>query len=299
MRQGMNLGADDFLTKPFSIDALLDAVQVRLQRREQVAQAAEKQLDTLRRNIAHALPHELRTPLSLMLGCSQMIVHDYAAQNPELADMMQMISNSASRLHRLTEKFWAFAETELLITDRDAAWRLREAETHNASEIVIMTAQTSAELSKRERDLMVQYTACSAHISDTHLTHITSEIVENAFKFSQPGTPVYVETWEENNAFVLRVSDSGRGMTAEQIRNIGAYMQFERHHYEQQGIGLGLIISRRLTELYGGEFVVESAPNYGTTVTVILPTAPASHSAWGRRSTAHPVMSSFQSGITQ
>ena len=68
--------------------------------------------------------------------------------------------------------------------------------------------------------------------------------------------------------FVLTIADKGRGMKAEQISNIGPHVQFERQTFEQQGAGLGLFISKRITELLGGQMLIESKDTAGTTVTV-------------------------------
>jgi len=75
----------------------------------------------------------------------------------------------------------------------------------------------------------------------------------------------------EHGVFTLSVRDKGRGMTAAQIADVGAHMQFERRIHEQQGSGLGLAIVRRLAELYGGELTIESEPNQFTLVRVTLP----------------------------
>ncbi len=59
-------------------------------------------------------------------------------------------------------------------------------------------------------------------------------------------------------------------MTDEQIVSIGAYTRFDRGKYEQQGVGLGLMIVKLLTQLHGGELFIDSAVHQGTTVAVMF-----------------------------
>ncbi|HLV37769.1 MAG TPA: ATP-binding protein, partial [Spirillospora sp.] len=75
----------------------------------------------------------------------------------------------------------------------------------------------------------------------------------------------------EGNNYRLSISDAGRGMSADEIKRIGAYMQFGRAFYEQQGLGLGLVIVRRLAELHGGQMEIKSTVGKGTNVSVYLP----------------------------
>jgi two-component system, sensor histidine kinase and response regulator len=72
--------------------------------------------------------------------------------------------------------------------------------------------------------------------------------------------------------FTLSIANQGRGMTAEQIANLGAYVQFERRVHEQQGSGLGLVIAMRLAELHGGKLTIESVLSGETVIQVALPT---------------------------
>jgi signal transduction histidine kinase len=64
--------------------------------------------------------------------------------------------------------------------------------------------------------------------------------------------------------------DNGRGMSENQIAKIGNFMQFERTKFEQQGTGLGLTISRKLVEFYGGKFKIESVPQKQTIIRITL-----------------------------
>ncbi|MEL7037447.1 MAG: ATP-binding protein [Cyanobacteria bacterium J06592_8] len=100
------------------------------------------------------------------------------------------------------------------------------------------------------------------------MAKIVEELMNNAFKFSEPGTPVHLKTQVENDRFILVVADQGRGMTAEYIQQIGAYLQFERKLYEQQGSGLRLSIVKRLVELHQGKLTIESIPNKETIIRV-------------------------------
>jgi len=97
------------------------------------------------------------------------------------------------------------------------------------------------------------------------------ELLDNAFKFYYLNNPVQVVTKLHGDDFLtLYVVDRGRGMTSDQVNRLGAYMQFERNLYEQQGCGLGLIIAKRLAEIHGGGLTIESIPNQQTILCVTL-----------------------------
>src|SRR5215469_15690974 len=118
MRHGMELGADDYLPKPFSIEALYAAVEARLKKVQTVREEAEKKLSDLRDNISLMLPHELRTPLNGILAYGEILSAEAATLPPEeIAEMGQVIYESGKRLERLIENFLIYAQIELLGTD--------------------------------------------------------------------------------------------------------------------------------------------------------------------------------------
>lgn len=106
----------------------------------------------------------------------------------------------------------------------------------------------------------------------THLRWIIDELVDNALKFSPAGTSITLKSQIDSH-FHLFICDQGRGMTSEQISIIEAFIQFERKTYEQQGIGLGLKIAQKVTELYKGKFTISSTYHKGSTVHITLPLA--------------------------
>src|SRR2546429_2278698 len=240
MRQGMELGADDYLSKPFTVPQLLAAVNARLKKHQTVRELAERKLADLRANISLALPHELLTPLNGILGFSDILINDHTHLQPdEIVSMAEAIRDSAKRLHRLIENFLIFAQIELLQAAQLHA--LREGQTLDLRKPIERVAQVRAERAGRVRDLVLELCDASAAITEDYFTKIVDELLENAFKFSTLGSPVQVQSVTGNGSFVLRIADQGRGMKAEHIAQVGAYMQVERKNYQQQGSGFGLI----------------------------------------------------------
>ena len=74
-----------------------------------------------------------------------------------------------------------------------------------------------------------------------------------------------------DSEWVFTIQDHGRGMNDQQIANIGAFIQFERQFYEQQGMGLGLSLAKTLVEFYGGKIDIQSQENVGTTLCISIP----------------------------
>lgn len=276
MRQGMELGADDYLPKPFSTGVLYAAVEVRLKKSQTLRAEAEKKLADLRDNISLMLPHELRTPLNGILAYGEILHTDAATLQPgEIAEMGQVIAESGKRLHRLIENFLIYAQIEILQGDAHKVAALRQGRTDHIASLIQTHAGQQAEAAGRMSDLtVVDVTDWPVAMADNYLSKIVDELIHNAFKFSKAGTPVRVSLVPDGGMAVLTITDGGRGLDTEHIQKVGAYMQFERKFHEQQGLGLGLTIARRLAEVHGGSLVLQSERNQGTTVTVKIPLAP-------------------------
>ena len=267
MRKGMELGADDYLTKPFTHKELMAAVNARLEKQADFQRQSEKKLDELRGNITMALPHELRTPLNGILGLASLMIEDHTSMpKAEVLESAKYIHESALRLHRLIENFLVYSQIQLMATKKETIDTSGDINPIAAHEVIPELARPIAKRYKRESDLDLHLAQANLLIPPDNFRKIIEEVVENAFKFSEAGKPVHIISEITKCTYTITVADHGRGMSPDQIARIGPHIQFDRKTYEQQGSGLGLIIAKRLTELLGGQFSLQSKPGIETSV---------------------------------
>lgn len=272
VRKGMELGADDYLTKPFTPQELIASVKTRLDKQDEIQRQSNQKLDELRGSLSLALPHELRTPLNGIMGLAHLMIDDYQQMPPEeVLESARFIHESALRLHRLIENFLVYSQIELMGHESRTLIGAGTAPIA-VHEILPEICERVSRAHKREGDLKLVAGEVSLMVPAENLAKVAEEIVDNAFKFSVPGRAVSVSAGSVNGQFQLTVSDQGRGLRPDQVTRIGPHIQFDRQTYEQQGAGLGLFIAKRITELLGGQIVVDSKVGEGTTVTVTFPT---------------------------
>ncbi len=273
MRRGMELGADDFLTKPFSQAELMATVRTRLDRQRKLA--AMRQADDNLPGMVHVLPHELNTPLQKILGFSDILREDHTElTGAEIGELAETIHRSALRLHHVAENFLAFAQVQLARQDPQRLEHLQLEVVRTPADIITDAAQIVAIEAGRRNDLVGEVTDAPVYITEANLRKIVEELVDNACKFSDEGSDVLVTGDLDDDWYLLEVRDGGRGMEPAEIERIGAFAQFNRQLYEQQGLGLGLALTVRLAELHGGRVEIASAPGEGTRVSVFLRRAP-------------------------
>lgn len=272
IRTGMEMGADDYITKPCTPQELLKAIAIRLEKQKTISKQSQKTLDELRINISMSLPHELRTPLNAILGFSELILSEYQVfEDSDILEMIGQINTSGHRLYRLIQNFLLYAELEMAGTNPELLKEMRSSQFSCVQSLLTQKALQQAKQVNRTDDLQFNLQDSSVSIDSMRLTKIVEELLDNAFKFSLEGTPVFLSTFVENETFILSVKDRGRGMTPDQIAQLEAYRQFDRKLYQQPGLGLGLAIVQRLAELHGGKFKIESLPQQETIVSVSLP----------------------------
>ncbi|HUG55426.1 MAG TPA: response regulator [Vicinamibacteria bacterium] len=270
IRAGMAAGADDYLVKPVQGRELLAAVSARLARVETSRREAERRVDEVRRAVTGLLPHEIRTPLTTILGSARLLVEFHGAFEPkDVEEMAAGIVRAAERLHRMAENYILYADLEMYRLAGGTGGQLRSGQ---AGEVMVRAAAVEAAAHcGRSADLELELTALSVPMPPAHVGKIVSELAHNAFSFSTPGTRVRVSLLGTGSSVRLEVADRGRGMTAAQLGEIGAFRQFDRARFEQQGSGVGLALVQRIAEAGDARFELVSRPGEGTTARVHWP----------------------------
>ncbi len=276
VRAGMGKGADDYLIKPFQIDELLEAVHRQLERVEKIEHSIQEKIEELRDSLSYSLPHEFRTALNGILGYSELLLQTSRAGETlspqELEEIGTAILSSGKRLYRLTENFLLYTQLRFIVQNPLEKQRMQAQRTEHAQEAIQEVAHSVAYQYNRTQDLHLDvHNTVTLAIGYQHWYKILYELIDNAFKFSQPGTPVEVDDCVVDSLYELKIRDRGIGMAPEQLEQIEAYKQFGRKEYEQQGLGLGLVIVQILVDLHDGELTLESQPKQGTTVTLRMP----------------------------
>lgn len=269
-RAGMDLGADDFLLKPFTLDALFSCVAARLERADRQRRAEEKLLQELRANLSATLPHEFFTPLGGIIGFAEMLEDEMRVRRQEQSrSAAQQILRSGERLHRTLRNYLV-----VLGVDRsDSAAPTATLSAASVRQVIARGVRAAAVRRERTADLLLELDPAPLVATPADLGVLVDELTDNAFHFSERGSAVRVIVAPEGGRLTLTFIDQGRGMTFAQVQAIGSFQQFERGKFEQQGLGLGLTVVRRALQRLGGELRFSSDAGHGVVAQVDLPIA--------------------------
>jgi two-component system OmpR family sensor kinase len=219
----------------------------------------------LRRFVADA-SHELRTPLAAVRAYSELFTRGAAERPADLERSMLGIKRESERMSALVDELILLAHLdEGRPLDRDRV---------DLAEVVADSLETARAL-EPERPFAVETEPAVVVGDRPRLGQLVDNLFSNVRAHTPPGTPVHVVLGRSGGRAVLRVEDSGAGMSDEEMAHV--FERFYRADVSRArssgGAGLGLAIVAALAEAHGGLASVESGPGKGATFTISIPLA--------------------------
>jgi len=268
IRTGMNSGADDYLIKPFKFDDLLHSINTRFEKKERMFKCLNEIKDT----VTIYLPHELRTPLFSINGFADILSQEIDnLSKDEILDFVNNIKSAGMRLKSRIEKFLLFTEINNNLDNKINCIKPIQDVSQICYENLYELIYKNDNNRNRFNDITIfPFPPANLFIYQSYFNFIFSELIENAVKFSKEGTQITINGLLEDDYFKLSVRDCGCGMSNNEINSIREFKQFNKNDMLQEGLGFGLIIIKKIIELYDGKLEIESELGKSTSVSISI-----------------------------
>lgn len=228
---------------------------------------AEKQLEQQKRDFFSNASHELKTPVTSILGFSEMLNKNMAKSDAEKTEMITRIETEAKRLSALICDILTISKLESGEPHIEAAeFNLAEVIKEAVQSVSPVKENTTIEIFTDLDD--IQYRADRRQIYE-----VCINLIENAVKYNKPHGQVHISLKTKEKDVILRIEDTGIGIPPEYQARV--FERFFRVDYGRDkkvgGTGLGLSIVKHIVSIYGGRISLQSQINSGTTIEIFLP----------------------------
>jgi two-component system, OmpR family, sensor histidine kinase KdpD len=239
--------------------------------RARLAEAAEAarlsaERAALRNTLLISISHDLRTPLSAIAGAGSLIAQpEYALNLDRRATLGHLIERKARDMSQLLSNVLDLMRLEFGSGALRTDW-------HAIEELVALALRTKeVPLTQWRVLLMLPADLPMILVEATLIVQILSNLLENAAKYTPPGTTITISAAARQDDVLLTIEDDGPGLPAGDPERL--FEKFQRGHAESNvvGVGLGLAISRAAARLHGGDICAMERPGGGARFEIRLP----------------------------
>lgn len=231
-----------------------------------------QELNQFRKNMIIRVSHELKTPLNSIQSTTQHLLANYKNEiNPRILQFINTIHQGGLRLSALVKNSLDvyMIESGKLTLNREKV-NFSELIQESIDNVIFFAVERNLKLKSEIKDSLF------LKIDPIRTEQVIINLLTNAIKNTPPGGEIHISNSEYNNHVDLRIKDTGIGLTKEEIKKLFTpFGKIERYgknlNVDIEGTGIGLYLSKEITELHGGNIFVESlGRNQGSTFTVRL-----------------------------
>ncbi len=227
---------------------------------------ATRESDRLRSLLLDTVTHDFRTPLTAIKASAETLLSEVELDKPQLKELATVINEESDRLNRLVGEAAEVAQL-------DARQVELHFEPHHVREAVDLALQEAKHaLEPHTVQVAIAEKLPAVRMDVKRITEVLAQLLENAGKYSPPGTPIHITAELRDRQLVTSVADHGPG-----IDDIEQGMIFEKFYrgrnqrVSMQGTGMGLAIAKAIVELHGGTITVTSQLGRGSVFSFTLP----------------------------
>ena len=228
---------------------------------------AIKDIETLKRDFFVNASHELKSPLTSIIGSSELIVQGMAKDEKTVLDLVERIHHEANRMSHLVMDMLLLSELE----NKQESIALNEISVNHVIDDVINNLSIYSQ--RNNITIIKEVDIDSIYFNYEDLFQLIKNLVENAVKYGKVGGHVWISVSEVENKTQIQIKDDGIGIPLKEQNRI-----FERFYRVDKarsrligGTGLGLSIVKHIVLNHQGVFTLESEEDQGTTIKVLFP----------------------------
>jgi two-component system phosphate regulon sensor histidine kinase PhoR len=228
-----------------------------------------KKLEKTRIDFVANVTHEIRTPLTAIIGYLETIQAGTFENANATKRFVDIVLKQAQRLNRLVEDLMTISKIEL----GEINFHFEDIVLQDVLAGVLPLAQPKAKLKNISLNNMVAAESTPVRADRDRLSQVFVNILDNAVKFTPENGTITISANEESDFIIVKVIDSGIGIPRNEIERLGErfYRVDKTRSRELGGTGLGLSIAKHLMIAHGGKMEIESRLGYGTTVSLFFP----------------------------
>jgi signal transduction histidine kinase/predicted transcriptional regulator len=212
--------------------------------------------------------HELKVPMTSIQGYAD-LMGIAGPVNERQSQFVQTIKNAVNRMKVLVSDLSDISRIE------SGHLQVTISEVSLVDAINAATEGTMSEIERHQHKLVVNVDPAlpQVHADKDRLSQVLLNLISNAYKYTPDGGTITLQTRLASGEVAISITDTGVGMSAEQVAKLGTKFWRADNGLQQPGTGLGFAITRNLIELMRGKLSIESEPGKGSTFTVAFPVA--------------------------